>query len=326
MIKIIDATLTKLDEYSYTKKQVQHFIQLMGELSVWGIAISPKVYKCLEGDIPKNIVCYLEEKRIPEGERYPGVHYIISPFCDGMGKFVKHIQINDVSELSVLSNNELESKICLTGLDDIMLYNGTIYNECMVRIKNNSTILYPENAYYCATAIGVSFCQYYPQATVMSTFTGMGQKAATEQILIAMHVLERYKPNLKFEKLQELRELFEDITGVSISEHLPIIGRNIFHVESGIHVDGIVKKPTNYESFPPELVGAERKVRLGKHSGAVSIKYKLKEAGLSGNYNIQHILNRVKNYSLKHGGEVRDEEFLKIARECECSEKKNQTG
>jgi homocitrate synthase NifV len=51
----------------------------------------------------------------------------------------------------------------------------------------------------------------------------------------------------------------------------------VFAHESGIHADGVIKNPLNYEVFTPEEVGLERQLVIGKHSGTKSIKMKFKE-------------------------------------------------
>ncbi len=45
-------------------------------------------------------------------------------------------------------------------------------------------------------------------------------------------------------------------------ENLPvwkaIVGDNMFAHESGIHADGAIKNPKNYEAFDPDIVGAAK--------------------------------------------------------------------
>ncbi|MFZ3090609.1 MAG: hypothetical protein WA240_08310 [Nitrospirota bacterium] len=40
----------------------------------------------------------------------------------------------------------------------------------------------------------------------------------------------------------------------------PIVGSGVFTYESGIHADGVIKYPPCYEPFPPEDVGAKRRL------------------------------------------------------------------
>lgn len=327
MIKIIDATLTMMDEYTLTPALVLEFVNTLKELSVCAVALSLKAYHLLKGQLPEGIEYYMELPNLEESSKYPGIRYFLSSFCEGTGKSIRNIQVNDVSELNGLSGMDQDKRIRLTGLDDMLIYESRdIYERGLKLLMQVSPILYPENTYYCASAIAADYLQYNHNGTVMSTFTGIGNKAATEQVILALRVVERYKPNQSFEKMARLRELFEEMTGSLLSGHTPVIGKKIFHIESGIHVDGVIKKPSNYESFPPELVGASRKVVLGKHSGRISIRYKLQQLQMEGEHDVDQILDMVKRASIKKAGEVTDEEFIKIMSECDKYEKKNQIG
>ena len=51
----------------------------------------------------------------------------------------------------------------------------------------------------------------------------------------------------------------------------------MFRHESGIHADGAIKNPKNYEAFDPREVGLERQIVIGKHSGKAAIINKFKE-------------------------------------------------
>ena len=51
----------------------------------------------------------------------------------------------------------------------------------------------------------------------------------------------------------------------------------MFAHESGIHADGAIKDPKNYEAFDPDIVGLERQIVIGKHSGRASIINKFRE-------------------------------------------------
>lgn len=321
-MKIIDATLTMLDEYPLNKELVYEFAENLENLSLSGAVLSPRIYQLMQGDLPRGITWYMELPNPEESAKYPGIQFFLSSFCDGTGKSIRNIQVNDVSELRGLESVEPDKKLRLTGLDDLLIYESCdIYERSMKLISKVSPILYPENSCFCASAIAADYLQYHHNGTVMTTFTGIGNKAATEQVILAVRVVERYKPNNSFQKLADLRGLFEAMTGTKIPGHTPVIGRKIFYIESGLHVDGVLKKPSNYESFPPDLVGASRKVILGKHSGGTSIRYKLEQYQKEGCYPVEHLLEMVKRLSIKKGGEVTDEEFLTIMSECENYEK-----
>jgi homocitrate synthase NifV len=93
-----------------------------------------------------------------------------------------------------------------------------------------------------------------------------------------------------------------------------VIGRTIFNVESGIHVDGILKKPQMYEPYLPELVGRHRRLIVGKHSGRKSIAAKLRELGYaSADFDVAHLLSAVRAESVGTMTSLTDEEFKIIA-------------
>ncbi len=47
-----------------------------------------------------------------------------------------------------------------------------------------------------------------------------------------------------------------------------MVGERVYAHESGLHADGIIKDPRNYEGFNPAEVGMARSIVVGKHSGA----------------------------------------------------------
>ena len=85
-----------------------------------------------------------------------------------------------------------------------------------------------------------------------------------------------------------------------------------------IHVDGIRKKSSNYEAYPPELVGQTRRIVLGKQSGLSSILYKLEELGyeqLDPTICFK-ILQEVKKECSRLCKSVSDEELKRIIEGC----------
>jgi homocitrate synthase NifV len=84
-------------------------------------------------------------------------------------------------------------------------------------------------------------------------------------------------PKIDTSNLRSLGALWEKLTGETISKHKPILGEKVFEVESGIHINGILKNNLNYEPFSPEKVGAKRQFTLGKFSGKSALMIKLQE-------------------------------------------------
>ena len=112
------------------------------------------------------------------------------------------------------------------------------------------------------------------------TVNGMGERtgnAALEEVVVALKVAYGIDLGMDTTRLYSLSDLVSHLTGVKMPVNKPIIGDNAFAHESGIHVHGILNNANTYEAISPELVGHSRKIILGKHTGANSLKSKLKE-------------------------------------------------
>jgi isopropylmalate/homocitrate/citramalate synthase len=75
--------------------------------------------------------------------------------------------------------------------------------------------------------------------------------------------VSRTRPLLFFPRS---RRSFEEITGIPYSGRKAVIGRDIFRVESGIHIDGIMKRPQMYDPFSPSS-SAKIAALWREHSG-----------------------------------------------------------
>lgn len=112
-----------------------------------------------------------------------------------------------------------------------------------------------------------------------SSFLGIGDRAGiaeTEKIIMNCYIhhgIEKWN----LESFQELTDLIHSATKYPTPRNKAIVGDQVFAHESGIHVQGVMKLPLTYEPFPPELVGQERSIRIGKRSGRTSIRVKLEE-------------------------------------------------
>ena len=65
-----------------------------------------------------------------------------------------------------------------------------------------------------------------------------------------------------------------------------IFGDNAFATEAGIHQDGILKKPANYEFINPFRFNRKRSLLVGRHSGRAIIRYLAAEFGAEADENL----------------------------------------
>ena len=113
------------------------------------------------------------------------------------------------------------------------------------------------------------------------TVNGLGERAgnaALEEVLMALMLVYGYKgENIETKMFKDVSEYVSRASGRELPKWKAIVGSNMFAHESGIHADGALKDPKNYEAFDPAIVGLERQILIGKHSGRAAIVNKFKE-------------------------------------------------
>lgn len=136
------------------------------------------------------------------------------------------------------------------------------------------------------------------------TVNGIGERcgnAALEEVVMSLYALYGVDLNFRTEKLRELSLLVSKFSGIPIPVNKAIVGENAFRHESGIHVAAVLKHPFTYEAYDPQLVGQERKLVFGRHSGTEGVREKLLSSGLNlSEEDIAEIVKRLKNLPIGH--------------------------
>lgn len=108
------------------------------------------------------------------------------------------------------------------------------------------------------------------QATILGVGDRMGNTDLSE-ILVILKKFYNCETNVKIENLRELYNVFSKVSGMHIRDDKPIMGRNQFVHESGLHVRAI-SQGRGYEAFPAKWVGEEHKILYGALSGVANIE------------------------------------------------------
>jgi homocitrate synthase NifV len=152
------------------------------------------------------------------------------------------------------------------------------------------------------------------------TVNGLGERAgnaALEEVIMALMLVYGYKgENINTQMFREVSEYVSRASGRELPIWKAIVGTNMFAHESGIHADGAIKDPKNYEAFDPAIVGLERQIVIGKHSGRAAVVNKFKE------YNIvltdeeaTGILELVRSTSVRLKRSLFDKEVVQLYKE-----------
>jgi len=153
---------------------------------------------------------------------------------------------------------------------------------------------------------------------VQGTINGMGERAGNAnlgEVALALEALYGIPTNLRFERLREVAELVRRTSGYALEPWKPLTGETLFTRESGA-VASQFHDPPAIEPYSSELVGARRRIVLGKKSGLDSIRIKLAELGLERpESEWPALLAQVKALGARKHGLVSDEEFRELAGE-----------
>jgi homocitrate synthase NifV len=313
MIRITDMTLSCIEAFRSSCEQLKLLYKLLNNVGADFIEMPVSVYEQIKPETTEKVV--LRMATPDEAADFPEISRFVcrKNGFDSTPSIMREIQINDIKEISLLGQNEQLQNIRIVGLDDVLCHDfESAFSNIKKRIIGHVEFC-PENSYSCATASAMEWIAA-GGTDIAAAFGGIDGKAALEEVLLSLRVVRRHKPNASFGVMPQIAALMEDITASRFSDRKAVIGRKIFNVESGIHVDGILKKPQMYEPYLPELVGSSRRFVVGKHSGRKSIAAKLAELGYSPlGFDIARILLNVREESISNMSSLTDEEFVKIA-------------
>lgn len=322
MLLIIDNTLTAFDQALPSKEELHLFCELLLTIGVDIIEVSVAAYEKMEY-LPENGKYFLHINSMDDLEKYPGFYGYTSRHLALAERVIPEIQINDPREIMKLKTLHDCRELRIVGLDSILCHPYDKIFKDMIKMLPFSTIHFcPENHYHCASALAVLWLSDYGKK-ITSSFAGHNNNAATEEVIMTMRLSVRRKPNSNLTVLPKLARLYEKISGRTIGNRKPILGKNIFLVEAGIHADGIMKNPATYEAYNPSSVGQKSELVIGKHSGTKAIKLKMMEMQLPipTEEHIIKILNQVKIVSSKQRASLSDQEFAEIVREVAADER-----
>lgn len=169
------------------------------------------------------------------------------------------------------------------------------------------------NQYGLATANALSAIQAGAER-VGTAVAGIGipGHAAFEEVLVSAKYLLQQDTELVDQLAARCTAVLSAMDEAAAVDKA-IIGDNIFAHESGLHVFGIQKNPQIYEPFPPEAVGLERYLIVGKHSGTTSLQIVLEQKGIQvSSAALQEMLTKIRQAVLAWKRPLRSTEVLEL--------------
>ena len=336
MIRITDRTLSCVDDRSNDKSALVRLLHFLIKMDPGAIELSEKIYRLLSPlpeypayilriDSPADVKKYQADNYPPD--TYPHITEFVcrnvpaSAPVDAREKIRAEISLNNTLKTSseTIARYAGYANVRIQGLDSIMCDDYMRSFEYLKKSFSGDAgriEFCPRNHFNCATALAAEWITSGSGSCVVTSFGGIGGFAPTEEVIMILREYRLRGEDKVYKFFPEMARLFHRLTKKNVSPNKPIIGSQIFHVESGVHVDGILKQPKCYEPFAPEIVGQKRKIVLGKHSGTASIIAKLSELNINcAQERIPFILEQIKNKATEENGEVSDWDFANLLKE-----------
>ena len=121
---------------------------------------------------------------------------------------------------------------------------------------------------------------------IETTINGLGERAGNcsmEEVIMGLSTRYEYYTlyhNIDTTSIYRTSQRVSKLTGVPVSVYKPIVGKNAFAHESGIHQHGVLANPMTYEIMTPQSVGkTESTMVLGKLSGRHAFTDRLESMG-----------------------------------------------
>jgi len=139
---------------------------------------------------------------------------------------------------------------------------------------------------------------------VNTTVNGLGERAgnaALEEVVVGLRQLYGIETGIDLRNFPALSSRVETASGEPLGWRKSLVGKRVFSHEAGIHVDGLLKDPANYQGVDPAIVGRRHQLVLGKHSGTRAVIEVYAEMGMPVDQREAHrLLAAVRQFVVRH--------------------------
>jgi homocitrate synthase NifV len=139
---------------------------------------------------------------------------------------------------------------------------------------------------------------------VNTTVNGLGERAGNaplEEVVLGLKKLHNIETGVNLRGFPALSSQVASASGRAVPWQKSVVGGGVFTHEAGIHVDGLLKHPDNYQSFDPQEVGQSHRIVLGKHSGPRAVQVVYAKLGIAlDDGEEQALLGHVRDFVTEH--------------------------
>jgi homocitrate synthase NifV len=137
---------------------------------------------------------------------------------------------------------------------------------------------------------------------VSTTVNGLGERAGNaplEEVVMGLRHVLALECGVDTRRLPQVSALVARASGRPVPANKSIVGEAVFTHESGIHVDGLLKRRGNYQGFDPGELGREHRLVVGKHSGRHGVRHAYAELGIElDEWQVGALLVRIRGFAV----------------------------
>ncbi|RQD77611.1 hypothetical protein [Desulfonatronospira sp. MSAO_Bac3] len=144
---------------------------------------------------------------------------------------------------------------------------------------------------------------------------GIGERAGIARLeeVLTFLVYNKGHAGYDVQSLPELSTCVAGLAGVHINPDRAVLGRQLFHCESGLHADALYKSFDLFEPFEPHKMGMQRRISLGRKSGAGAVRGKLMEMGVNPDFvDLEGLVRDVRRAASIKGSPLDDEQVVSM--------------
>jgi homocitrate synthase NifV len=151
---------------------------------------------------------------------------------------------------------------------------------------------------------------------VNTTVNGLGERAGNaplEEVVLGAEKLLGFACGVDLRGFPVLSQRVAQAANRPVSWQKSVVGVGAFTHEAGIHVDGLLKDPRNYQGFDPAEVGQQHRIVLGKHSGPRAVMAVYATLGIAlDECKAQQLVGRVSDFVLEAKRPPHDVELIAL--------------
>jgi len=137
-----------------------------------------------------------------------------------------------------------------------------------------------------------------------TTVNGLGERAGNaplEEVVLGLKKLYGIETGVNLKGYATLSSVVASASGRAVPWQKCVVGAGAFTHEAGIHVDGLLKHPDNYQGFDPREVGQSHHIVLGKHSSTRTVHVVFASLGIQlKEGEAQVMLSRIRDFVGEH--------------------------